>query len=221
MIVAQTYSYAVSDYHDAIYHLLVIAAYTVSIVLSVSYIFSANIGIVTFIIQTFDFWYKMYNLMLLIISSYFIIPDYVENTSYYVVASLGSMCGYILSFVMDALSVENKYKNLFIIVVVLWSMYISLSVYFIVDDTSQYWNPFEKYNFKYSRINFKSTFVSSQFNLCLFMFKPIFSQINRKIRRCIGKQISKNTKQGAQDDRSFVQRSYVLYKRPCVHWVHS
>ena len=108
---------------------------------------------------------------------------------------------------------------MFIISVASWGTFIAVIVYFSVDDTNTnaYWNPFERYNFKYSKIDFKSIFVSSQINLCLFMLKPIFSQINRKMRRCTLHK--KNARESTKDHESLVQRSFVLYKRPYIHWV--
>ena len=216
-IATQIYSYFVSEY-DLISYFLVSATGCIVVLLSLSYILSANISIVSFILQTFDFWYKMYNLILWITSAYFV---FATNITVYVIVSVAAVCGYILSFVVDATSVRNKSKNVCIITVALWSIFVAIRVYFFIDDTNNYWNPFEQYNFQYSRINFKSVFVSSQINLCLFMLKPIFSQINRKIRRCIHNKKNINIRQNIQDDsESFVQRSYVLYKRPYIHWVH-
>ena len=151
--------------------------------------------------------------------SYYVIPEFTKNTRFYIIASLTALCGYGFSFIFDATSIENKHKNVFIISTVCWGMYVALNVYFFVDDTNiiYYWNPFEQYNFQYSRINFKSVFISSQVNLCLFMLKPIFYQINQKLRRCIRKK--KNANQSVKDDASFVQRSYVLHKRPHIHWM--
>ena len=157
----------------------------------------------------------MYSLILWIVSSYFVIPSFTKNTSYYVIAALAIVCGYGFSFVFDAICIENKYKNLFIVSGVSWCMYHVLYVYFSIDDTESNWNPFEKYNFEYSQISFKSILISSQINLSLFMLKPIFSQISRKIRSCIHNK--KNTSQRNTDDASFVQASYILYKRPYIH----
>ena len=207
-IASQTYWYFFG--YDTIYYLLIIASDSVSIFSCMSYIFSTNISMVSFTIQTFDFWYKMYNLMLWIVTSYFVIPDFNQNSYVYVIGSFSAVCGYGLSFVLDATSIENKYKNTFIILVVSWGAYNALNVYFLIDDANYYWNPFEQYNFEYSNIHFKSVYVSSQTNLCLFMLKPIFSQINHKMRRYMCLRKNRNT---------LGQTSYVLYKRAHVHWV--
>ena len=62
-IASQLYWYLFALEYDAIYYALIKGPYCVGIVFPLSYIFSANISMVTFIVQTFDFWYKMYNLM--------------------------------------------------------------------------------------------------------------------------------------------------------------
>ena len=217
VVISQIYLYFF-DY-DAIFYLLSIVAYIMVIVCSLSYIFSANISVVSFIIQTFDFWYKVCNLILWIVSAYFVNQDYTNSTYNYAIGSFATACAYCLSFVIDATSFENKYKNVFMMSIVSLSLLWALYVYFSVDDTapSIHWNPFEQYNIKYSRINFKSILVSSQINLCLFMLKPIYSQINHTTRKCVGKK--KITNQSSKDDGSFVQQSYVLYKRPYIHWI--
>ena len=204
--------------YDAIYYSLTIGAYSITSFASLSYIFSANFSIIVFIIQTFDFWYKMYNMTLFIVSAYFINLSFTENIIYYVTVSFTIICAYGFSFIFDAISIQTKYKNLFIITAVSWGVYVALNVYFSVDDDHSTWNPFEKYNFQHSKINFKSILVSSQINLCLFMLKPIFIQISRKIRRfiCNNQNIRQNL--NIKDYSSFIQSSYVLYKRPYVHW---
>ena len=70
-IAAQTYMHFVAHY-DAIYYCLMILANSVVIVSCLTYILSANISIVAFVVQTFDFWYKMYNMVLWIVSSYYV-----------------------------------------------------------------------------------------------------------------------------------------------------
>ena len=83
----------------------------------------------------FDFWHKMYDLLMWIVSGYFVNSTFLENIGYYVIASLSRICVYGLLFVLDATSIVTKYKNVFIIAMVSYSMYIGLYVYFVVDDT--------------------------------------------------------------------------------------
>ena len=74
-IIAATYWY-VADF-DTIYYLLINTAYSIGIVVCLSYILSANISIVTLIMQTFDFWYKMYNLIVWLITAYVVYGQYI------------------------------------------------------------------------------------------------------------------------------------------------
>ena len=217
-------------YHDKISYSLMVVSFSIATFLSLSYIFSANISIVKFIIQTFDFWYKMFNLIAWIISGYFVSASVANFTWVHTISSLTVVCVYILLFVLDATCISNRWKNMFIVSVVSYGIFVSLDAYFLVDDKNFNWNPFKQYNFKYSQINFKSTFISSQLNLCLFILKPIFAQINVKIRNCIqnsnnintGKIARKNQQNSIRKstkDGLLVQRSYILYKRPYIHWV--
>ena len=211
--------------YDNIFYSLMTTCFSMGTFLSLSYIFSANISVIKFIIQTFEFWYKMFNLIFWIISGYFINASSLSSWWYHVVASVTIICVYSTLFVLDATCILNKYKNMFIIAVVSFGMYIGLDVYFFTDpdDRNLNWNPFEQYNFKYSKIDFKSVFISSQLNLCLFISKPIFTQMSRKIRRYIQNKknggTSTSARKSTKDDGIFVQRSYILYKRPYIHWV--
>ena len=217
-LISQTYWY-IFDF-DVIYYVLIISSYSVCTFLSLSYLFSVNISIVTFIVQTFDFWYKMYNLMLWIVAGYFLNQEWAQYSWYHVIPSVTTISVYGLLFMLDATSIGNKYKNMFIIGAIWYGMYICISAYFFVDETNSNWNPFKQYNFKHSQINFKSVFISSQLNLCLFIMKPIFSEISRKIKTKYKQEKKKmKIKKRTKDDGVFVQRSYVLYKRPFVHWV--
>ena len=162
--------------------------------------------------------------MLWIISGYFLSAS--EAIWFHVIAALNLIFIYGTIFIFDAISISNKYKNMFIIAVVSYGTYKGFFIYFFVDDTNHNWNPFQQYNFKYSKINFKSVFTSSQLNLCLFLLKPIFTQISGKIRRWISIEHQQNTSDIGHvrsskdiDDGVFVQRSYVLYKQPYIHWV--
>ena len=215
-IIGETYSHFFD--FDSIYYSLIIGSYTVGMFLALSYIFSVNISILTFIIQTFDFWYKMYNLVIWIVSGYYVNKTILKNTPYHVIASLALICVYCFLFVLDAIRIDNIYKNMFIVTVVSYAVYIGWYVYFVVDDRNCNWNPFEQYHLQYSQINFKSVFIASHINLCLFILKPIFNQMNRRMKRRY-KQEKKNERKVTKDDGVFVQRSFILYKRPYVHWV--
>ena len=215
-------SWIVSGY-SVMYHLLSSISYFAAIVFSISYILSTNISIVTFIIQTFDFWYKMYNLVIWIITLYFV--DRGSSIAYFILSSIVLVCVYLFLFILDATSISTKFKNMCIILVVLYGTYVCLFVYFFADDTQ--WNPFKKYNFEFTNVSFKSLFIGSQSNLCLFILKPILSQIVRKMRKCaIHKQKNKKEEKNYNTIASTInkhnddirQRSYVLYKRPYVHW---
>ena len=98
------------------------------------------------------------------------LPSTIVN----IIGLFAVVCAYGLSFIVDASSMENKYKNIYIIIVVLWGMYNCLRAYFMVDDASN-WNPFKQYDFQYPTINFKSVFISP--NLCLFMLNQYLMKL--------------------------------------------
>ena len=220
-------SYWMYGGYDVIYYFVNGMSLFAAMILALSYILSANISIVTFILQTFDFWYKMYNLVIWIITLYFL--NTVPSIGYFILSSTVIICVYFFLFLLDATSIKIKYKNMFIIVVAVYGTYVCLFVYLFNRDTQ--WNPFKKYNFEYTNVSFKGLFMATQSNLCLFVLKPILSQISRKIRKFIVHKQHSNKKTDNNDyimntspikknstGTKNVQASYMLYKRPHVHW---
>ena len=64
------------------------------------------------------------------------------------------------------------------------------------------------------------SYLSENFDIYqkhLLMCPFMLSQINHKIRK--GIQTKKNVSKNTKDNASFVERSYVLYNRPYIHWI--
>ena len=163
--------------HDWLYAFFIMVACLTTIISSSFYILSANINICWFILQTFDFWYKTYNIILGAISNYFI-NFYCKETV--ISTNLAILFACATLFISDAILISNKSKNILITVMVCIMVFSVIYAYFVAPDV--YWNPF---NSKISKISIKSTMISSYINLVVFVLKPIFSQIGRYCRKVI------------------------------------
>ena len=209
------------------------------LILIIMIMFSLNIEVCKIVIDKFDFWFKIYNSITLILSSnmlrfatkddiYF--TDY-NGYNYYAVSVLWDafiFVVFLVIFLIDALLIKHpKYKLIFLGSIGCFFAFMIVWEYFEIND--YIWNPFESYNFKYTQISFKSMYLSSMVNLTLFILKPVFSNVYIYCRKKINikkKAIdsdSKQLKQQVQSDNndSFVLvPSYTIYKRPYLKWIN-
>ena len=205
-MLTQLYWYLVDDNWIYVY-LLMIPAVLVSC-FATSYILSANINVCTLILQTFDFWYKTYNILLTVISGYFL--DIFINDSHFVWLSMTLLILTATLFICDAIFISTTVKNVLVLLECCVLMYHTSYIYFEISDV--YWDPFDN---NLTKISVKSTLISSNTNLVLFMLKPIFSQISRLCRQVF---FSSHINQSQSENTKFKQRSYYLHKRPVVQW---
>ena len=212
---------------ETVFFTLRCIAYVIGITGGLSYALSVNIEIFQLILRTFDFWFKMYNLILWIIAFYFI--NVTQLPSYDIILRVLSMSGvFFCVFILDGLAVPPKLKQCVLCVIGLYFSYSVIFVYFSYSDDTN-WNPFKKYNFKYSNVNFKSLYMSSLINLILFMLKPSISQAmifftrlyyhkRKKLKsNDANKKESKTT--NAKRHNKY-ERCTVIYKRPKLDWIN-
>ena len=200
--------------YTPIYIAIFVASQLTALLLAISYLLSANVDIIVSTIQTFDFWYKIYNLITSVVCLYFVggRPPIV-----YVSSQMTFITGYIMVCLADALCISNRKKIIINGLCIFALMYIIPAAYFNIPDAN--WNPFDS---PHTRINFKSVMISGWVNVMLFSFKPIFSQISRRCRH--GATCKSQTTTNIHNDTAHTcdgklrQRSYFLYKRPVISW---
>lgn len=237
--VSQTVWFINNSNYILSYFILVCCSYTVSTTLAISYILSADFDICLLIFRTFDFWYKVYNLILWIVASY--ICNIFPGTIHFTFTSISLVTVFVTTFLFDAIQMPTICKISTICIVSSYCIYNAIIAYLTIEDV--YWDPFEQYNYNYNtagidrsytRWNIKALFTSSCVNLILFIMKPIFSQIARYC--CRKAKFAKKSKHdtntindrdvvdnyNCDDDQlerfSLIHRSYTLYKRPYLKW---
>ena len=203
-VLSQVYWYLICDDYDGIYMFLIISSSLMGCCVSVSYMLSASINVCLLILQTFDFWFKAYNISLGIVSSYFL--GIFRNDFHFVLFNMNLLLFIGTLFIFDAIFISSISKNILIIITVGILIYNAAHLYFNISDV--YWDPFDS---EYTRISVKSTTISSYINLALFVLKPIFGQIGRRCRQAL---LSSNSAVNTK----LKQRSYYLHKRPIIQW---
>ena len=157
---------------------------------------TGNLLMIDLILNTFDFWFKVYNLFTLILAMW-VHANNTDPVGIEVEASLGvlksvsavlyyvsSIMVILILFVLDALPLSMKIKRVFIVAFVVSVSQLLIVIYFNYPDFE--WNPLGNSNndkFKYTQISFKSLMLSSWFNLMIFISKPIFSDVMRFLIR--------------------------------------
>ena len=154
-------------------------------------IIGANIGIVYLILQTFDFWFKMINLIQFSFAFAFwsnyrsqngeFVPQWYVFMQLFIIWTL---CLFV--FIIDAIIIPqnvSKYKYFVIIIVVLFATAGCFSIYFWSRCGLVYYYPFGNWRIEETRIDIKALLLSSLINITIFLFKPIGSLLFRHLRR--------------------------------------
>ena len=213
----------------------VIVSSIISIFFMWSYLLSINLKAVELVSQTFDFWFKLFYAVCWMLSYYVLNVINAANKDdrqmpLWRVALL--YCAWVtlcaLFFFWDGLYVSVKIKRIVLTVVPLLGLSSAIQRYFVM--STVYWNPFEKYNFEHTTIDFKSLLISSELNIALFIAKPIIADLMRYFRRkiCGGRNSNHGNNNNLQS-RSIVNssagnakirhRCTGVYKRPYLEWV--
>ena len=187
----------------------------------------ANKNIITLITNTFDFWFKVYNLIIFLLASWirsYGIRHEEENSIFRgEIAFAGRVVWHIcyttiliVTFVLDAVPASAKFKRTGAIILIVVSSIDAIRIYFVGLDYEL--NPFDKYQFIYSKISFKAIMISSLINLILFMAKPIVSDLINCLRKNDHDATSKTSVVTMLTHQAEYQRCSTLYKRPYLKW---
>ena len=213
--ISQIYGFMV-DYNDTFYLVFSLATNGISAIFSILILLGSNIEMNKFTLDTFDFWYKMYNIIIMLITQYWCDAyqiNYVSPIQHYWVFWINTLTIFLVGFVVDSHHVSMKAKRYYIVVLIFVSIILIIRFYFTIDNV--YWNPFEKYSFKHTNIDIKGTYLSSYINLVLFVAKPLLRDIIVFVRN---KVYSLNN--GNIRDIN-IQRCYMIHKRPYLRWKHT
>lgn len=229
-IIYHSIAYNEDNYMDSNYLIFLKIETIVAIAWFTTLCFAADLQVIQLICQTFDFWFKISNYVVLLISTTFFhcyaktdLNPFRMPTIDFILVMICYLALYLYEFLSDSFVVSPKMKQFWRIIIALWCIFSATGTYFRFQD--EYWNPFKSYNIQETRINFKSLYISSMVNICIFVLKPIFSQFGRRLRaKCLTKD--RNVRQSiiegsnnVQDTKISLQRSAVIYKKAKIHWI--
>lgn len=205
-----------------------------------SFMLLSNICVMGLIMKTFDFWFKIINSLSTLIALEMLLagtnefPIHSIPTSIRIIGHISLLFILLVVCTYDAISISFKIKFRCGIVVSMYVFTWVVYTYFMVEDVV--WNPFHSYNFKYSRISFKSLYMSSNINLGLFVLKPFVIQLvryltkkvsdickchvcscNRNNRDNILRDVHNSTSRNIRSNAKY-ERCSSVYKRPYVQW---
>lgn len=212
---------------DGIYVSLMGCGNGLAIIASLFVLPFANYDIFKMLTGTFDFWYKLYNLISILFAAVWlkiIHGDWTSPVYHYLMGWFAIFCGFFVVFCEDSLPANRKIVQIWRSIIGFLAIIEPIRVYLFVEDG--YWNMFAAYDFEYTQISLKGVYLSSYVNLSLFVNKPILRFIGRKIARMIcsccnnNNPSNGNQKEDNQDHIAddFFRRSASLFKRPHIQW---
>ena len=221
----------VSD-RSALYLILLTIVHSFTTTYMITMLLTCNKIILRLIINTFDFWFIVWNLLNMHISRAII--GVLENDPiYYKIArSASATVAILLAVIIDGVYIERHpmvTKKILRILVILFYVIFNVSVYFHVKDVT--WNPFEKYGIKESQLSFKSLYLSSVSNVALFAFKPMFKdaiklcyRIRSAMSHVIGnlnenENLTSDIRQSRVPSKDY-EACGSLYKRLYIQWIN-
>ena len=216
---------------DIVYYILESLVLATVINMGIFVLSSMNLMVAKIVINTFDFWFKLWNLVLWEIG-YVWLAMHRTSTN-----KDGTILGYIVGmcivwvifcvlFLFDAIPMKRNIKRTITFIIVVLNTYAVVYIYFIYDDV--YYNPFEVFHFNHTKISMKSLLLNSYGNLILFIAKPIFGDIYRLCldRSASVKFISGATHHCKDKDKgkgktTNLEKLTSVYKRSKIQWYTS
>ena len=151
-------------------------AVLISFIFSLSYLLTMNKKMISLVMRSFDFWFKMYNSLVFWIAYFVINSAYpIPFRIFYIISGVQVMT---FLFLLDAMLMPIRLKLLGQFLISAYSVYGAISYFINLDENEFNWKPFENSGFKYgeyANINFKNLSVSAQLYLAIFTAKPIAS----------------------------------------------
>ena len=145
---------------------------------------TANIKILKLILDTFEFWFKVFNAIISLLT-YCIINYYAAYTEWWigVIWGIAGLFVFATEFVADSLSISRSMKKVITVFVALYILFDLCWVYYTY--SSFEWNPLKSLNSQFTGIDFKSVLMSSLINIALFVLKPFWAYL----LQCISKKL--------------------------------
>ena len=199
-----------------------------------SVVLGTNIIMVKIVCNTFDFWFKMWNLLLWMISLLWLSIGRSKIALDFGVGIIGPTIGCGSLFLLDAMPLTYQLKETMSFIAAFLVLIGAIESYFVYDDIL--YNPFKSWGDHIpSTISVKSIHLGAYFNIFLFTVKPIFSHCGRIVARyvCCGINAAgvvgetpsysnsnmKSDNNKNKNTREQHERLVSVYKRPKVKWI--
>ena len=190
-----------------------IVGYLMASFFTIAYLFAFNIDICKVLIRSFEFWYKIYNLIIYCVANVVIWNGRQHNgfdsrtilALRWLILVLSCPSWMFLSL-LDAMYLSIETKLIILGATVAWLIYACADHFFGIDETDYNWNPFGS---QYTNINFKSVALFAVTNLTFFLVKPFLLLLLTKMSP---------TRYNTQNNR--IQRCPTVYKYPYFEWVN-
>ena len=214
---------------NALYFTTLTITFCISAITVIILLLNADKLIYSLILNTFDFWFILWNIINVVIAKLFLGLFNGPFIWYSIMRSVAVCCAGMVLACFDAIHVSKRFKVISRIIVVMYFVFFIVWFYFSGKDAQ--WNPFESYGIKESNISFKSIYLSSLTNVALFSFKPLLKDIHRFFCKHIYSSkilcgsdtniidtIAMDSHNGANIHYPNRQKCVSLYTRPYVQW---
>ena len=176
-----------------------------------SYLLSVNIRLFFIVGESFTFWFKMYNLFLIIFAEFGLYLTHgwswqcgeINRGFCFTYDMMSWIIPYTTVFFIDAIYINKNIKIIVLTALASNLMRFSIQAFLYADDSYLDWNPFSKWSNNnnnnnnsnsitdYTIINFKNIYVASVNNLIIFLITPLAVRLGTKIKTKTKTQIGK------------------------------
>ena len=190
---------------------------------SLSWILTTNVHLVKLCRQTFDFYFKTYNMLLILIALGFFSCHNNNNDRSWLVGIFTTITfiKYILTFssmfLIDALVIPQNTKIIMLTIALLYALSKCLVFYFCCPEL--YFNAFSNTIFytENATVNFRNVRLSSWFNLFIFFGKGLLKYFYQSVKR----KKAINTKNSNIKSGYNYPITTTLYQKPWIKWKNS
>ena len=192
-----------------------------AVVVPASVIFTMNFSIMIITRNTFDFWFKMWNLLAWQVSFAWINFSTTNRSAVDLIATMFTVAlVFPTLFLLDAVPSKYKRKRAILVSFAMFFGVAIISAYFSYEDV--YYNPLKAYNIQQATISLKGIFLGSYVNMLLFIAKPALGDIGRwtlkQYTKACGydKNLQGVNKKGVKKHK--FEHLVSIYSRPQIKW---
>ena len=216
------------------YNISIILCLSIGLVFAVTHLLSANKDIVALVSDTFDFWFKMYNLAVFTVCHFIILHraghyHSVDSLFHTIFISLVTTLIMVTIFLLDSLFLSSRIRMIMLVLFNIVWLYWMITTYFLVNDQDFNWNVLKAWDFRYTNVNWKNMYISSLSNIMLFTLKPIIAYVVKKVTKWYKKCRSQDSQPAKGDDdrdhdldalakKSVFPSFTIHHRRPNLNW---